>query len=78
MNKTVSHSLCSNGNIRQKKEIDNMSDGDKCYGEKEQGKGQKEYQAWNFPNLSRMVRESLRDLKGRRKQDMKVSGESGF
>lgn len=55
-----------------------MSDGDKCYGEKEQGKGQKEYQKWNFPNLSRMVRESLRDLKGMRKQDMNVSGESGF
>lgn len=38
----------------------------------------KEHERWDVTNSCREVRESLRDLKGVSKQDIKLSGASGF
>ena len=45
---------------------------------KSKGKGKKAGQEWKFPNLGRAVRERLRDQEGKKKQDMKFSGKTGF
>lgn len=38
----------------------------------------KEHERWDVTNSCREIRESLRDLKGVSKKDIKLSGASGF
>ena len=45
---------------------------------KSKERGNKEGQERKFPNLGRAVRERLRDPEGKKKQDMKFSGNTGF